>query len=115
MKPGVATVDFYPVHMPGTNPLAETLITLGHEVYEALAISEVMALAEQHPASLIVITSDVDQNRASIIQRHYMRFACIVNSPLCMFRLTRSGWRTRNQVCGYLNAAERVICLARVS
>jgi ABC-type nitrate/sulfonate/bicarbonate transport system ATPase subunit len=53
------------------NPLAETLITLGHQVYEALAISEVIALAEQHPASHIVITSDVDQNRASIIQRHY--------------------------------------------
>ena len=53
------------------SPLAEGLTTLGHEVYEALAISEVMALAEQHPASHIVITSDVDQNRASIIQRHY--------------------------------------------
>ena len=28
----------------------------GRKVYEALAISEVMALAEQHPASHIVIT-----------------------------------------------------------
>ena len=53
------------------NPLAERLITLGHEVYEALVISEVMALAEQYPASHIVITSDVDQNRAGIIQRRY--------------------------------------------
>ena len=53
------------------NPLAERLMALGRDVYEALAISEVMALAEQYPASQIVITSDVDQNRASIIQRRY--------------------------------------------
>ena len=51
--------------------LTDELSLQGHEVYEAIAISEVLALAEQHPASSIVITSDVDQERATVIQKHY--------------------------------------------
>jgi hypothetical protein len=53
------------------NTLADELTKQGHEVYEAIAISEVLALAEQHPASQILITPEVDQNRASVIQQHY--------------------------------------------
>lgn len=51
--------------------LTDELSLHGHDVYEAVAISEVMALAEQHPASSIVITPDVDQERATVIQQHY--------------------------------------------
>jgi hypothetical protein len=53
------------------NPLTEELSRHGQQVYEALAISEVLALAEQHPTASIVITPDVDQARASIIQKHW--------------------------------------------
>jgi hypothetical protein len=35
------------------NTLSDELTKQGHEVYEAIAISEVLALAEQHPASSI--------------------------------------------------------------
>lgn len=51
--------------------LTDELSLQGHEVYEAVAISEVLALAEQYPAASIVITSDVDQTRASVIQQHW--------------------------------------------
>jgi hypothetical protein len=51
--------------------LTDELTKQGHEVYDAIAISEVLALAGQHPASSIVITPDVDQNRVSVIQQHY--------------------------------------------
>jgi hypothetical protein len=44
----------------------------GLEVYEALAISEVLSLAEeQHPAFTIIIMPDVDQVRADVIAQHY--------------------------------------------
>jgi hypothetical protein len=36
-----------------------------------LAISEVFCLAEQHPTATILITADVDQERAKAIQQHY--------------------------------------------
>ncbi len=42
----------------------------GLEVYEALAIFEVLTLAEQHPISSIVITPDIDQARAEVIAQH---------------------------------------------
>ena len=51
--------------------LTDELSHQGHEVYEAVAISEVLALAEQHPASFIVITPDVDRQWASVVQQHY--------------------------------------------
>lgn len=52
------------------NPLTEELSRQG-QVFEALAISEVLALIEQHPTASIIITPDVDQARASIIQQHW--------------------------------------------
>jgi hypothetical protein len=42
------------------NPLADELSHQGHQVYEALAISEVYALADQHPMATIIMTADID-------------------------------------------------------
>ena len=51
--------------------LTDELSLQGHEVFEALAISEVLALAEQHLTASIIITPDVDQTRAKVIQQHW--------------------------------------------
>jgi hypothetical protein len=40
-------------------------------VFEALAISEVLALAEDYPGAQIIITADVDDDRARVIQQHH--------------------------------------------
>jgi hypothetical protein len=40
-------------------------------VFEALAISEVYALADQHPRSTIIIAADIDPDRAKAIQHRY--------------------------------------------
>jgi hypothetical protein len=53
------------------DPLAEELSQQGHQVFEAIAISEVLALAEQHSSASIVITAGVDHERAKVIQQHY--------------------------------------------
>jgi hypothetical protein len=53
------------------DPLAEGLSQQGHTVYEAIAISEVYALADQHPRAQIIITADIDPERAKAIQHHY--------------------------------------------
>jgi hypothetical protein len=59
----------FTTHAPCT--LADDFARQGHDVYEALAISEVIALALQHPNSGIVIAPGIDQNRASVIQQHW--------------------------------------------
>ncbi|HKD79531.1 MAG TPA: hypothetical protein VKH81_07540 [Candidatus Angelobacter sp.] len=43
--------------------------------YEALAISEVLALAAEHPNAHVVIAPDVNRVRAKIIQQHHPTFA----------------------------------------
>ena len=53
------------------NPLTEGLMHQGHTVYEAIAISEVYALADQNPRAQIIITADIDPERAKAIQHHY--------------------------------------------
>ena len=49
------------------DPLTGEPSQQGHTVYEAVAISEVYALADQHPLATIIITADVDPNE----QEHY--------------------------------------------
>jgi hypothetical protein len=39
--------------------------------YEALAVSEVLAVIEQHPTAAILIAADVDPERAKAIQHQY--------------------------------------------
>ncbi|HEY2235451.1 MAG TPA: hypothetical protein VGK01_18415 [Candidatus Angelobacter sp.] len=51
--------------------LTDELSHQGYTVYEALAVSDVYALADQHPAATIIITADVDPERARAIQHHY--------------------------------------------
>jgi len=51
--------------------LAAELSQAGINVYEALAISEALALATSHFDAHIVITADVEPRRASAIQEHY--------------------------------------------
>jgi predicted nicotinamide N-methyase len=51
--------------------LAAELSRAGIRVYEALAISEVLALVANHPGAQIVITSDVEPRRVSAIQGHH--------------------------------------------
>jgi hypothetical protein len=53
------------------HPLAEELSRQGHRVFEAVAISEVYALSDQHQLSTIIITADVDPERAKAVQHHY--------------------------------------------
>jgi hypothetical protein len=47
--------------------LAEELTHQGHRVFEAVAISEVYALADQHPNATIVITAEVHPERAKAV------------------------------------------------
>lgn len=53
------------------DPLTDELQHQGHQVFEALAISEVFALADQHPSATIIITADVHPERVKAIQHHY--------------------------------------------
>jgi hypothetical protein len=51
--------------------LTDELSAQGHQVYEALVVSEVLALAAQFPVAQIIITADVESERAKVIQHHY--------------------------------------------
>jgi hypothetical protein len=51
--------------------LAAELSRTGIRAYEALAISEVLALAANHFDAQIVITSDVEPRRVAVIQEHH--------------------------------------------
>ena len=53
------------------DPLAEELSHYGHQVFETLAISEVLALAEAHPKGAIIIKADISSEKGAIIQQHY--------------------------------------------
>lgn len=53
------------------HPFTEELSRQGHQVFEAIAISEVYALADQHQNATIIITADVDPARAKAVQHHY--------------------------------------------
>lgn len=76
-KPSKAAFDdsrFYdhdPVHHGCARPADGRLTHQGHTVYETLAVSEVYALADQHPLATIIIAADVDPERAKAVQHHY--------------------------------------------
>jgi hypothetical protein len=52
------------------DPLAAELSRQGHHVLEAIAVSEVFALADEHPSATIIITCDINPERANVMQ-HY--------------------------------------------
>ena len=60
------TVVYFTRELPG---LSEDLSERGLEVYEALAISEVFYLCEQHPNSTVVIDSTVPDEAAAEVAR----------------------------------------------
>jgi hypothetical protein len=53
------------------NVLSGEMLQQGFIVFKALAISEVFALLEEHPAAQIIISAGVDDERARVIQQHY--------------------------------------------
>jgi hypothetical protein len=53
------------------DPLTAELSHQGHTIHEAMAVSEVYALADQHPMATIIMTADIDSERARAIQHHY--------------------------------------------
>jgi hypothetical protein len=59
------TVILFTTHSPDT--LSDELSHQGHTVYEALAVSDVYALADQHPQAQIILTADIDPERARAI------------------------------------------------
>jgi hypothetical protein len=63
------TVIFFSSSFP--NVISDELSRQGFVVYEALAISEVLALAEQYPEAHIIIASNIEGERVRIIQKHY--------------------------------------------
>ena len=63
------TVILFTAYAP--HPLTDELAHQGHAVYEALVVSEVYALADQHPLATIILTADIDPERAKVIQHHY--------------------------------------------
>jgi hypothetical protein len=63
------TVILFTTRAPNT--LADELSHQGYTVYEALAVSDVHALVDQHPLATLIITADVDPERAKAVQHHY--------------------------------------------
>jgi len=53
------------------HPLTNKLSLSGHQAHETVAVSEVFSLMEQHPSATIIITADIDADRANVVQRHY--------------------------------------------
>ena len=51
------------------NPLTDPLIAAGFHVWEALALSEVTFLCETEDIRLVIITSDVDEERCRFLQQ----------------------------------------------
>jgi hypothetical protein len=54
-----------------SHPLTQELTRHGMAVHEALEVSEVFVLATQHREAYIVITHEVDGERAREIQQRY--------------------------------------------
>lgn len=63
------TLIYFTRELPG---ISEELSQAGFEVYEALAISEVFYLVEQHPVAHIVVDHTVEQEVAEKIALHYV-------------------------------------------
>ena len=62
------TLIYFTRELPGINAELEQA---GFQVFEALAISEVFSLIEQHPAGHIIIDPTVEDDAAQQIGAHY--------------------------------------------
>jgi hypothetical protein len=56
---------------PGPQPAHRRTPSPRPHRFEAIAISEVCALADQHPQAQIIMTADIDPERAKTIKHHY--------------------------------------------
>ena len=65
----MTTLILFTTRVP--HPLTDELIAAGFHVHEALAISEVFALGEEHPRAQVIVGADVAPERAKVIQQHY--------------------------------------------
>lgn len=63
------TIIFFTRSLPSA--IANELQRQGHTIHEALALSEVFNLMEQHPNAQIIIAADVQAASAKVIQCHY--------------------------------------------
>ena len=66
------TIIFLAYKLP--DPNSDELARQGHSVYECLAISEVFALVEEHLEAQIVITAEMEEKWARLIQQRYPTF-----------------------------------------
>ena len=62
------TLIYFTRALPG---ISEDLNKAGFQVYEALAISEVFYLMEQHPTASITVDSTVEHEAAQQVALHY--------------------------------------------
>jgi hypothetical protein len=62
------TIIYFTRELPGLSPDLELA---GLQVYEALAISEVFYLVEQHPSAPIVVDHTVEDDAAREIAQHH--------------------------------------------
>ncbi len=53
------------------HPLTAELSLQRYKVLEALTPMEVLGFLEEHPAATIVITAEVDPERAGVLERNY--------------------------------------------
>lgn len=60
------TIVYFTRELPG---ISDDLSEYGLQVYEALAVSEVMYLCEQHPNATVVIDSTVQDDAAEEVAR----------------------------------------------
>jgi hypothetical protein len=51
--------------------LAGDLARAGYNIFEALAISEVLHLCETEKIDLVIVDSAVEEHRARVVQQHY--------------------------------------------
>lgn len=81
------------------NAISDELSRQGHTVHEALAISEVLALAEQHPEAQIVIAADVEPARVNVIEQHHptMQLTADTTAADVIFQLSHLAGETRVQ------------------
>lgn len=85
------TVIYFTRELPG---LSEELSQGGFQVYEALAISEVFYLVEQHPNAYIVVDHTVEEDAAREAAKHYSTLRLIREATAADVLWGLSSWNT---------------------
>jgi hypothetical protein len=69
-KKAMAAIVLFATQLPSW--LTDEFTRAGFTVFEVLAISEVLHLCETKSLDAVVIEADVDDQRAHVIEQHYM-------------------------------------------